>query len=233
VPVDLANIPCSGLSEDQAAPSLWAGNVVYNPRQNQPFNLSTFTACEPDSERTKQFILQFTAKAHQYFLHGSPRTDMLINLVQFNTTKALVMNARFIGVTKELMAPESQSQLASGSVGVSAYNSLPPSLRPTHLQLTISHHPWIDTLPLPEIRDNLLRRDENSYDKQELCRDLRGFQAVADGYGGMIVWGAPWDSQGWEVTDAFATKWPWVINGCQQLLKSTSYWRKVRNEHSV
>lgn len=148
---------------------------------------------------------------------------MLINLVQFNTTRALVINARFIGVIRELMAPGSQSQLTSRSVSVLAYNSLPPSLKLTHLQLTISHHPWINILPLPEICDNLLCYDESSYDKKELCRDLRGFQAVADSYRGMIIWGAPWDSQGWEVTDAFATKWPWVINGCHQLLKSTSY----------
>ncbi|KAK7408869.1 hypothetical protein QQX98_008930 [Neonectria punicea] len=142
-------------------------------------DLGSFTACEPDAERTEYFIVQFTANAHQAFLHGSPRVDMLLSLAQF----------------------------ASECADTAAYNSLPTSLRPTHLQLTVSHHPWIDILPWPEIRDNLLRHDEESYDNKELCRDLRGFQAVTFGCGGMIAWGDPWDSQRWEVTEAFAAKW--------------------------
>ncbi|KAH6983545.1 hypothetical protein BKA56DRAFT_631816 [Ilyonectria sp. MPI-CAGE-AT-0026] len=177
-----------------------------------PLDLSLFTACEPDSERTEWFIIQFTTDAHQTFLH--------------------VMNARVMGITQDIMVPGSRSQLTSKDGDIAAHNSLPLSLRPTHLQLTISHHPWIDILPFPEIRDNLLRHDENSYCKKELCRDLRGFQAVADGCGGIIAWGDPWDSRGWEVTEAFASKWPWVVKGCHKLLESTNYWRAVRDEQT-
>ncbi|KAH8665394.1 hypothetical protein BGZ61DRAFT_366457, partial [Ilyonectria robusta] len=174
----------------------------------------------------------FTTDAHQTFLHGSPRVDMLLSLVQFNTTRALVINARLMGITQGIMVPGSRSQLPSEDVDIAAHNSLPLSLRPTHLQLTISHHPWIDILPFPEIRDNLLRHDENSYCKKELCRDLRGFQAVAGGCGGIIAWGDPWDSRGWEVTEAFASKWPWVVKDCHKLLESTNYWRAVRDERT-
>ncbi|RYP00176.1 hypothetical protein DL764_006607 [Monosporascus ibericus] len=219
--------PHGSFSEHQPTTSLSAGNVVCMARQSRPLDLSSFTACEPESERTEWFILQFTTNAHRDFLYGSPRVDMLLNLVQFNTTRALVMNARAIGITHELMAPGSRSQFAPEGVNVATHNSLPSSLKPTLLQLTVNHHPWIDILPFPEIRDNLLRHDENSYDKKELCRDLRGFQAVADGYGGMIAWGDPWDSRGWEVTEAFAFKWPWVVKDCHELLESTNYWRAI------
>lgn len=157
---------------------------------------------------------------------------MLLSLVQFNTTRALVMNARVMGITNNIMVPGSRSQFASEDVDIAAHNSLPLSLRPTHLQLTVSHHPWIDILPFPEIRDNILRHDEKSYRKEELCRDLRGFQAVADGCGGIIAWGGPWDSRGWEVTEAFASKWPWVVKDCHELLESTNYWRAVRDERT-
>ncbi|KAH6699086.1 hypothetical protein BKA61DRAFT_621962 [Leptodontidium sp. MPI-SDFR-AT-0119] len=208
-------------------------NTVYTAQQYQPLDLRSFTTCESDSERTEWFIVQFTANARQYFLHSSPRTDMLVSLVQFNTTRALVMNARIMGVTSEFMTPDARSRLASEGIEVQAHNSLPLSLKPTHLQLTKSHHPWIDILPFPEIRDNLLRRDENSYDKKELCRDLRGFQMVADGYGGMVAWRDPWNLQGWEVTKAFASKWPWVVKDCHELLVSTNRWRAIRGESEI
>ncbi|KAH7144151.1 hypothetical protein B0J13DRAFT_584975 [Dactylonectria estremocensis] len=192
-------------------------------------HLGSFAACEPDSERTERFILQFTTNAHLAFLRGSPRAEMLLNLVQFNTTRALVTNARIMGITHEIMSPKSRSWFPSKGGDISTHDSLPPSLRPTLLQLTVSHHPWIDILPLPEIRDNLLRHDEKSYDNKELCRDLRGFQAVALGCGGMITWADPWDSRGWEVTEAFAAKWPWVIEGCHELLDSTNHWKAARD----
>lgn len=196
-----------------------------------PLSIYSFTACEPESERTERFIIHFSTRVHAEFANGSPRADMLLSLVQFNTTRALVMNARIMNITSELMLPDAQSRLPYHAIDRAAMiPSLPSSLEPTHLQLTVSHHPWVDILPLPEIRDNILRRDENSYDKKALCRDLRGFQDVANGLGGMIVWGDPSDSEAWEVTEAFASKWPWVIQDCPWLRESTRYWRSMRGE---
>ncbi|KAM5370255.1 hypothetical protein ACJZ2D_008658 [Fusarium nematophilum] len=209
-----------------SAASLSSGNVIDAARRAEPLSLSSFTACEPDSDRTEWFIIHFSTYAQSEFINGSPRADMLLNLVQFNTTRALVMNARTLGITSEIMLPDARSQLPCHAVDVAAtHNSVPLSLKPTYLQLTVSHHPWVDILPLPEIRNNILRRDENSYDKKELCRDLRGFQDAANGLGGMIVWGDAWDPRGWEVTEAFASKWAWVIKDCPRLLESTRHWR--------
>lgn len=148
-------------------------------RQTQPFDISSFTDYEPDPSLTEWFILQFTTNAHQDFIQGSPRIDMLLNLIhpgQFNTAYVLAMNTRVMDIMSELMAPESRSWLPSD--GIDVHNLLPLSLKPTHLQLTVSRRPWIDMLPLPKIRDNLrnlLRYGEHSYDKGELCCDLRGF----------------------------------------------------------
>ncbi|KAI8651917.1 hypothetical protein NCS56_01408000 [Fusarium sp. Ph1] len=205
----------------------FSGNFI----EVEPLSICSFTACEPESERTERFIIHFSTRVHADFTKGSPRADMLLNLIQFNTTRALVMNARIMNITSELMLPDARSRLPYHAIdGAATIPSVPSSLKPTHLQLTISHHPWVDILPLPEIRDNILRRDENSYDKKALCRDLRGFQDVANGLGGMIVWGDPSDSEAWEVTEAFASKWPWVIQDCPRLLESTRHWKSIRGE---
>ena len=154
---------------------------------------------------------------------------MLPSLIQFNTTRALVINARIMGIASEFMLPESRSRLTCNGINGPAFNSLPPSLHPTLLQRTQGHHPWVDILPCPKVRDNLLLYEE-FYDKGELCRDLRGFQIVPDARGGMIAWGDPWEPQNWEITEAFAMKWPWVVRDCFELLASTNRWRAIRGE---
>lgn len=196
-------------------------------------DIGSFTACEPDSERTEQFMIHFSTWMHGEYLRGSPRTETLLSLIQFNMTRALVANAKTLGFTTRLMSQQARSPFASTGVESTFIDSLPSSLQPTIFQLTIPHHPWIDLLPVPELRDNLLHRDPKSYDAAQLCRDMRGFQQVTDGRGGVTVWGPPWDPHCWEISPAFAQKYPWVVQGCQGLLVSTNHWRAIRNERPL
>ncbi|KAL4815687.1 hypothetical protein BDW67DRAFT_163506 [Aspergillus spinulosporus] len=131
------------------------------------------------------------------------------------------------------MAPGARSPFATPIIDEKNLKGLPASLQPTVLQRDVPHHPWIDLLPVSELRDNLLRRNEYTYNAAQLCRDMRGFQLVRCGRGGVVVWGAPWDPQGWEVTEAFAQKWSWVVQGCRSLLESTNYWRRKRGESDL
>jgi hypothetical protein len=192
--------------------------------------LRSFTACRADCDETAHFIFQFSAWAHREYLRGFPEADMLLNLIQFNTTRALVIIAKTMGVGEESMVPGARSRLPITGINAATLDLLPPGLQPTHLQLSVSHHPWVDIIPIAGIRDNILLRDEALYDKAELCRDLRGFQQVAHGHGGMNTWKDPWDPDGWEFSEAFAIKWPWVIKECHELLESTNHWRRMRNE---
>lgn len=208
----------------------FVGHLDISTRQPRSMDINSFTACEPDSERTEQFILHFSTWMQAEYLKGSLRAETLLSLVQFNMTRALVANAKTLGFTTRLMSRQARSPFASTGVEPTFIDSLPPSLQPTIFQLTIPHHPWIDILPVPELRDNILHRDPESYDSAELCRDMRGFQRVTDGRGGVVIWGQSWDQHCWEVSPAFAQKWPWVVQGCQSLLESTNHWRATRNE---
>ncbi|KAH7255168.1 uncharacterized protein BKA55DRAFT_592553 [Fusarium redolens] len=203
---------------------------IQSSSQSSMSMLKSFTACKPDCDETAQFISQFSAWAHREYLRGFPEADTLLNLIQFNTTRALVLIAKSMDLRQETMAPGARSRLPIAGIDTVIFDSLPPSLQPTNLQLIVSHHPWVDIIPIAGIRDNILLRDEALYDKAELCRDLRGFQQVVHGHGGMKTWKDPWDPDGWEFTEAFAIKWPWVIRGCHELLESTNNWRRMRNE---
>lgn len=118
-----------------------------------------------------------------------------------------------------------------GVAGDGRDGSLPPSLRPTTLQKTHTHHPWLDFFPIPKIRDNLLRAGE-SFDDEALCVDIMGFwdSSPTSSNCTLLVWGEPTDPGSWEVTEDFLRRWPWVIRGCPELLQSTNYWRRKRGE---
>jgi len=167
----------------------------------------------------------------QDYVIGSPRTDLLLTLVQFNVFRALISNTFSLGFTMEWLDEAAISPFCTG-IFEQVRLSSPPSLHPTTLQRSISHHPWIDLFPFPQLRDNLLLAGD-SYDETALCNDLVDFCDVTHENTGLIVWKEPWDPSGWEVTEAFLSKWSWVIIGCGDLVQSTNYWRAKRGERPL
>ena len=160
---------------------------------------------------------------------GSPKTDHLLVLVKFNVFRAMMSNGSDLGYEPgKSMDDEALSPFSDPSKSAMAL-PIPASLQPTKLQRQIVHHPWIDTIPIPGMRDNLLRAGD-SYDDAELCADLVGLYNVSNGRTGMIIWGEPWDHNSWEMTEDFIRRWGWTVRGCQQLLRATNYWRQRRGE---
>jgi hypothetical protein len=91
---------------------------------------------------------------------GSLAADHLIVPVKFNVFRGLISNSMILGfLIEEGMHDEALSlfsQLSELKIDHLAL-ALPTTLRPTKLQREISHHPWIDLLPIRRMRDNLLR----------------------------------------------------------------------------
>ncbi|KAJ9156322.1 hypothetical protein NKR23_g985 [Pleurostoma richardsiae] len=89
--------------------------------------------------------------------------------------------------------------------GAASLPSCPTSLQPTALQRTVRHHPWIDLFPIPQMRDNMLNGIvAGILDEDELCADLLNVEDNReDEKPSLIVWGSPWDPQGWEASVAF------------------------------
>ena len=188
--------------------------------------------CRLTNIQTQQLVSEFKQWAQRSLLTGSPMNDHLKVevFVKLNVFRALVSNSRDLGYTPgDTMSDDSLSPFTDLSNPHYRSRALPSALRPTKLQRKIPHHPWIDLLPIPGIRDNLLRA-EDSYDDMELCGDLVGFFSGSEDRTALIVWGDPWDPKGWEVTETFLNHWAWTIRGCSQLLESTNYWRKRRGE---
>ncbi|KAI0145349.1 hypothetical protein GGR57DRAFT_517239 [Xylariaceae sp. FL1272] len=153
------------------------------------------------------------AQAHESYPHTAPFPAHLQTVIQYN-----VSVSPFI-----LAGPD----IHTGYDG----ERCPASLKPTELQLQLHHHPWIDLLPLPQLRDNILSacRYPDTFDEDALCWDMAEMNMdVSSDKPCLVVWGQPWDPKGWEVTVPFLRKWGFLLVNCHDLFDSTNYWRAKR-----
>lgn len=179
-----------------------------------------------------RFVTEFEKMALQDYELGSPRTDQLLTLIQFNVFRAFVSNTASVQFTMDWLKQDATSPWLVKRPEALSSTKCPPDLKPTVLQTTVPHHPWIDLIPVPKIRDNLLLA-EGQYDEDELCNVILDFHDVPNEKSGLIVWGEPWDSAGWEISENFLTHWAWVIRGCDEIQRSTNRWRRRRGEKEL
>ncbi|KAH8694109.1 hypothetical protein BGW36DRAFT_384390 [Talaromyces proteolyticus] len=111
----------------------------------------------------------------------------------------------------------------------------PPSLQFTHLQKTVSHESWIDVIPSASLRDNIIKY-QDKFDPDALCSDFLGgyTEGENDIAGrGMMLWGDPWCSDSWEMSENLVRKWSFLLQGCSDMIASTNKWRAARGEKKL
>ncbi|PTB68150.1 hypothetical protein BBK36DRAFT_1195014 [Trichoderma citrinoviride] len=176
----------------------------------------------------------------------SPSDDHVLCIMQFNVMRAFGTITSLVGLSPtDLLEDDTPSPFSSPTRCLmresparhhfQQFSLLPESLSPTSLQRSTPHHPWIDILPFPQMRDNLLRLESSSsvaaekqqYDADSLCHWMVGLDP-SQKESGLILWGEPWDLAAWEVTAEFLDRWGWTLEGCVDLFRSTNYWRSKR-----
>lgn len=204
-----------------------------SPGESSP---KTTNSCLPP-HLARSLLYQFAESAYQSYMLGDPASDHLLTLTKVNVFRACGSNLQLIGFCMDDMhddaispfntatAPEHSSPMGN--------DTIPLSLRPTKMQRTVPHHPWLDFFPLPKMRDNLTQAGED-WDDEQLCHDIMGFWNTSSSEdAGLLVWGEAWDIRNWEVTEAFLKKWQWVIRGCPELMNATNAWRAKRGERLI
>lgn len=206
--------------------------LFYSATSTKPLNRSQLVdvalKCPLRPAETAKAIRDFEYWAQARSM-GSPSSDNVIVFVQFNVFRALASNAESLGIgIRRVLDDDSISPISDPSHNMQA-KMVPPTLLPTRLQKDVPHHPWIDILPIPVLRNNLLLA-QDKYDEDRLCAELIGYDQASNGRCGMILWGEPWDPAGWEVTEDFLQRWGWAVSGCRELLAATNYWRRRRGK---
>ncbi|KFZ17441.1 hypothetical protein V501_01715 [Pseudogymnoascus sp. VKM F-4519 (FW-2642)] len=206
-----------------------------------------------------------------FHLKLSPFQDHLLNLIQFNVLRAIFSNKstlmssaayfKTVNISDKPQIERIQDCYPTRAIVVSASSGIPVSLLPTQLQATVEHSTWIDLIPFPRMRDNLIK-PKAEYDPVELARDLIGdlvdFASAYDlsrpsdtddventldlskrenettaSRNGLVIWGEPHCPENWEVTPGFLEKWRWTLEGCQDVLDSSNRWRLLRDEEPL
>jgi hypothetical protein len=166
--------------------------------------------------------------------------DHLLTLVQYNVLRAGIANRLSLDAIPALnsrlhatFAPTDYHVFPALSP-FEALN-LPYPLHPTVLQSTVLHPHWIDIIPHPRMRDNLIRA-LGTFDASKLWYDtvgglFKGFQD--DEPRGLVTWTTPWHWAGWELSTGFLREWGWVAEGCEEMVMASDVWRERRGEGRI
>lgn len=113
-----------------------------------------------------------------------------------------------------------------------AADELPRTWRPTTSQVLVPHHPVVDLLPWPSVRDRiigLLAMPDHARPPS-----ARGPLAVVnfaydmeDGAEGMRIWGGnPYDDESWEVGQVCFERWWFIFD--RHVVEQSNRWRRLR-----
>lgn len=183
------------------------------------------------------YLRELLRRAYEDYSLGALRPSNLAVLIRLNALNAVARNAVLMGFPAEGLCrddfespyTEAGPRLPQSQIPAPA---CPKMLMPTALQRTVQHHPWLDLLPFPAFRDNMLRAlDAGIFDDDELCEDVLNVGSEDLGEKpALIVWGESSDSGAWEANVPFLRKWGWLLRGCAELIEATNYWREKRGE---
>lgn len=155
----------------------------------------------------------------------------LITLVQYNVVRAILFNMNILSLL-DCLPSECSRSFRVPFLDVTPPEKIPADLQPTPLQESTPHPFWIQAIPFPAMRDNLILL-AGMYDSESFRYDIgeglyEGFDDVERR--GFLVWGESWCGRGWEVSQGFVNKWGFLLKGCPEVIESTNRWREVRGE---
>ncbi|KAH6967590.1 hypothetical protein BKA56DRAFT_697512 [Ilyonectria sp. MPI-CAGE-AT-0026] len=101
-------------------------------------------------------------------------SDHLLHLIQYNVFRALISNKRILNtLPSDPTACPANGPYCDDTTLYPLNPNIPSSLVPTTLQQTRYHSIWINIIPFPRMRDNLIQH-EGRFDQWELLQDLVG-----------------------------------------------------------
>lgn len=192
--------------------------------------------------KTREKAIEFVQNALARHSLDIRRQNDLPTLSRLNLLNALTYNATLLGICfEEMYLGDCISPFnLIGPVAPAAFghpNTAPGALRPTIMQKAVIHHPWIDLVLIPGVRDNiLLGLQTEMIDEEDLCRDFSELAQPEDSDGisaPASVWGSSWDPASWEMSPRFLRKWGWLMRGCPEALDATNFWREKRGEMRI
>ena len=110
-----------------------------------------------------------------------------ISLMEFSPLRAFIQNAELLAIDPELFIDD--NALSPWTTSNPYPTLMPHDLSPTPFQLATPHHPYIDLIAPPSLRNNLIASDLTEEQENLLCFDVHN--------GSFMIWGSqPWSAFG-------------------------------------
>lgn len=143
--------------------------------------------------------------------------EVNLPMLELNLLRGAMAIAKRLQVDTLVWSLESTSPFYNASA--STYNHLPINLRPTAVQLNNPHHPALDILPWPSVRDRLILVFSQPEDlRPPSARGPTGLvdfvYDLEDPAEGVRIWGDdPYSDEYWEVGEKLFKNWWWALDG--------------------
>lgn len=121
---------------------------------------------------------------------------------------------------------------AAATATSTSHLSLSRTWQPTAAQLFLPHHPLLDFLPWPSVREKVIRVLNLPEDmRPPAARSATALAQFAydleDGAEGIRIWGGdPYDPAGWEVGQVLFERWWFLFD--RQVIEQSNGWRDMR-----
>ncbi|KAF4984040.1 hypothetical protein FZEAL_698 [Fusarium zealandicum] len=231
--LDVETVNPSYLQTDSGTSALQSTGDVWNQDLlSTDFDQWSLEAPMPDANHPTVLFFNCGCPALHIPIHSSLVVLPVIPDPYMNTLRidiicvvgALIQSCLQLGITPAAFCADDgvspffrshpDAESSSGAV-VSAvqrgFRALHFDLRPTHRQIVTEHHPFIDSIPFRDVRDNIIDHMD-AIDADEFFHDSMNHLTCWGSISGAHT-GSPWDSRSWEASEVFLQKWSRIVGG--------------------
>ena len=154
------------------------------------------------------------------------------SILELKLLRGCMMIAKRMSIEDILWSLDSTSPFTDPALSGLSFDHLPANLRPTANQKLIPHHPVLDILAWPTVRDKMILvfsqppevRPPIAASPMALIDFVYDVEDSAEG---VRIWGDdPYDAENWEAGEAVFKKWWWALDS--SIIGKSNDWRKER-----
>ena len=180
-------------------------------------SLSSSPSSSPSGDELTSFSPANTSATSSSTTYSFP-DEQNLPMLELNLLRGAMSIAKRLNIDQLVWSIDATSPFTAPDMVMTSFNHLPQNLRPTLVQLTNPHHPMMDLLPWPSVRDRLILMFAQPLDfrapiaaSPTALVDL--VYDIEDSAEGVRIWADdPYSAQNWEVGEKLFKNWWWALD---------------------
>ena len=151
-------------------------------------------------------------------MHYSFPDEAHLEMAELTLLRGCMAIAKRLNIQELIWSLTSTSPFTEPAMALAQFNHLPVNLQPTLVQMTVPHHPIIDMLPWPSVRDRMITilsqppevRPPGASSPMALLEFVYDIEDSAEGV--RISGSDPYSHRNWEVGEKVFKSWWWIFD---------------------